>query len=177
MAVSIRPARLPDDAPGIAALDASYETEAIDRIEDADRGFRIVRTPIPKVTKRFWVYDLESEDRDWDEAHVAVEDDRIVGFSCSSWQFWNRRVILWHVYVDRPYRGGGLGRRLLEPVFARAKRQRANCVYLETSNHNTPGIDWYQRQGFRFGGLDTTLYDGREGAAEVGVYMVKFLGR
>ncbi len=104
-----------------------------------------------------------------------MDGDRIVGFVATSWQFWNRRVVLWHIYVDRAWRGQGLGHLLLEPVYVRAKRQKALAIFLETSNFNVPGIAWYERQGFRLGGLDTTLYSGTPAAEEVGLYFVKTL--
>jgi ribosomal protein S18 acetylase RimI-like enzyme len=175
VAIVIRPANLPADNPGIEAVDGSFETDTVLHVEEEPRGFRLVPTAISTRTKRFWVYDLNRPDRDWDEAHVAVDGDAIVGFVCTSWQFWNRRLILWHLYVNRPYRGQGLGHRLLEPVMARAQRQKALCLWLETSNLNAPGIAWYERQGFRLGGLDTTLYSGTEAAEEVGLYFVKTL--
>ena len=43
-------------------------------------GFALRETAIPKRTKRFWVYDLDRPDRDWDEAHVSEEAGRIAGF-------------------------------------------------------------------------------------------------
>ncbi len=115
---------------------------------------------IPERTKRFW---------------VAEEDGRIGGFVATSWQFWNRRVVLWHIYADRSVRGQGLGNRLIEKVYERARRQKALAIFLETSNFNVPGIRWYERQGFRLGGLDTTLYSGAPAAEEVGIYLVKTL--
>jgi len=175
VSVIIRPARLPDDEPGIAAIDAGFETDAVYHIEQEERAFRIVQVPITRRTKRFWVYDLQSPDRDWDEAHVAVDGTHIAGFVCSSWQFWNRRVVLWHIYVDRAWRGQGIGLRLLEQVYARAERQKALSVFLETSNLNVPGVAWYERQGFKLGGLDTTLYNGTAAAEEMALYLVKVL--
>ncbi len=177
MSIAIRPARLPDDEAGIAAIDASFETETLLRVEAEPRAFRIVPMPIARRTKRFWVYDLQRPDRDWDEAHVAVDGERVVGFVCSSWQFWNRRVVLWHIDVDRAYRSQGIGLRLLEEVYARARRQEALSIFLETSNLNAPGIAWYERQGFTLGGLDTTLYEGTGTAEEKGIYLVKVLQR
>lgn len=139
------------------------------------RGFRLVETRIPKRTKRFWVYDLNRPDREWDEAHVAVMDGRIAGFVATSWQFWNRRLVLWHVYTDRAVRGQGIGQQLLDIVHARAARMDALVIHLETSNFNAPGIAWYERQGFRLGGLDTTLYSGARYAEECGLYFIKTL--
>lgn len=175
MTVTIRPAELPADEAGIAAIDASFETDAVYHIEQEARAFRVVEKPVAQRTKRFWVYDLKGGDREWDEAHVAIADGRIVGFVCTSWQFWNRRIVLWHIYVDRPCRGQGIGLRLLDEVDARAKRQGALSIFLETSNLNVPGVAWYERQGFKLGGLDTTLYNGTAAAEEMALYLVKVL--
>ncbi len=175
MAVGIRAARLPGDEPGIAAIDTAFTTEAIFKIETGPRAIRLIETPIPPRVKRFVVYDLGRDWRQWDEAHVATDGERIIGFVASGYQFWNRRVVLWHLYVDPLYRGRGLGARLLETVFQRAERQQALCVFLETSNLNVPGIAWYERRGFALGGVDTTLYSGAETAEEMGVYLVKHL--
>lgn len=175
MAIEIRPAILPADIAGIAGIDTGFETDTYFDIEAEPRAFRLVQKMIPRRTKRFFVYDLGHEDREWDEADVAVDGGRIVGFVASGWQSWNRRVVLWHIYVDRAHRGQGLGRRLLEGVLERAARQEALSVFLETSNLNVSGVEWYERQGFRLGGLDTTLYEGTAAQEEKALFLVKVL--
>ena len=175
MAVKIRRAKLPEDEPGIAKLDASFTTTAFFDVEMAPRSLRLIETPIAPLVKSFFVYDLGRDWRQWDEAHVAVSDGDIVGFVASSYQFWNRRVVLWHIYVNPPFRRQGLGDRLLGKVFARAERKKALCVHFETSNFNAPGIAWYERRGFSLGGVDTTLYSGDPTAREKGLFFVKTL--
>ena len=173
MPVEIRPARLPEDEPGIAAIDTSFTTGTIFDIEIGPRAFRLIEKPIRPRVKRFVIYDLGKDWREWDEAHVARDSDRIVGFVASSYQFWNRRVVLWHLYVDPPYRKKGIGERLLSKVFERAQRQKALAVFFETSNLNAPGIAWYEKRGFALGGVDTTLYSGADDAEEKGLFFVK----
>jgi ribosomal protein S18 acetylase RimI-like enzyme len=173
--LEIRPAKLVDDSAGIAALDMSFATTAMYEVETGPREFHLVEKQIPRRVKRFAVYDLGRPDREWDEAHVATEDGRIVGFVASSYQFWNRRVVLWHIYVDLPWRGKGLGEKLLAKVFERATREKALSVFLETSNLNVPGVAWYEKRGFVLGGVDTTLYSGTEAASEKALFLVKFL--
>ena len=94
MAVKIRRAKLPEDEPGIAKLDASFTTTAFFDVEIGPRSLRLIETPIAPLVKSFFVYDLGRDWRQWDEAHVAVSDGDIVGFVASSYQFWNRRVVL-----------------------------------------------------------------------------------
>jgi GNAT superfamily N-acetyltransferase len=173
MGIKIRRARLPDDEPGIAGIDASFTTNSFFDVEIHARSLKLVETPIPPFVKRFVVYDLGRDWRQWDEAHVAVADGKIIGFAASSYQFWNRRIVLWHIYVDPPFRGQGIGEKLLAKVFERAERKKALCVYFETSNFNTPGIAWYEKRGFSLGGLDTTLYSGDPMGREKGLFFVK----
>jgi ribosomal protein S18 acetylase RimI-like enzyme len=175
MAVEIRPAQFPEDEPGIAAIDTSFTTESIFEIEVGPRAFRLIQTPIPPRVKRFAIYDLGRDWREWDEAHVATDKGRIIGFVASSYQFWNRRVVLWHLYVDPPYRRAGIGENLLSKVFERAERMRALAVFFETSNLNAPGVAWYEKLGFSLGGVDTTLYGGAEAATEKALFFVKRL--
>ena len=173
MALKIRRAKLPEDEPGIAKIDASFTTTAYFDVEAGPRSLTLIETPIPPQKKRFYVYDLGQDWRQWDEAHVAVSDGKIIGFVASSYQFWNRRVVLWHIYVDPPFRRQGLGDKLLAKVFDRAERKKALCVYFETSNFNTPGIAWYEKRGFSLGGVDTTLYSCDPASREKGLFFVK----
>ena len=175
MDVEIRPARLPEDEPGIAAIDGSFTTTTCFDVAVGPRSLTLVETPIPPFVKRFFVYDLGRDWRQWDEAHVAVAGDEIIGFVASSYQFWNRRVVLWHIYINPPFRRQGLGDRLLAKVFERAERQKALCVFFETSNFNAPGIAWYEKRGFSLGGVDTTLYSGDPASREKGLFFVKKL--
>jgi ribosomal protein S18 acetylase RimI-like enzyme len=173
--VKIRRARLPEDEPGIARIDTSFTTKFKYEIVTEARSIRLKKMRVLSQVKRFTVYDLGREWRQWDEAHVAVDAGRIVGFVASSYQFWNRRVVLWHLYVDPPYRRRGIGEELLAKVFQRAERKKALAVFLETSNLNVPGIAWYEKRGFVLGGVDTTLYSGTEAASEMAIYLVKRL--
>jgi ribosomal protein S18 acetylase RimI-like enzyme len=172
-AVKIRRARLPQDEPGIARIDKGFTADAIFEIAAGRRALKLERTRTKPFVKRFEVYDLGRDWRQWDEAHVAVDAGRIVGFVSSSYQFWNRRVVLWHLYVEPGYRRQGLGEKLLAKVFERAGRKKALAVFLETSNLNVPGIAWYEKRGFVLGGVDTTLYSGAPDAEEFGIYLVK----
>lgn len=173
MPVEIRAAEFPDDEPGIAAIDTGFTTETIFDIEIGPRAVRLIETPIPPRLKRFVIYDLGEDWRQWDEAHVATDSGRIVGFVASSYQFWNRRVVLWHIYVDPPYRKRGIGDRLLAKVLERAEREKALAIFFETSNLNAPAIAWYERKGFSLGGADTTLYSAAKEADEKGLFFVK----
>jgi ribosomal protein S18 acetylase RimI-like enzyme len=82
-----------------------------------------------------------------------------VGLAAADYAYWNRRLVLWHLYVAPAVRGRGLGTTLLESVIGYARGVKARCVWLETQNVNVPAIRFYGQRGFRLCGLDTRLYD------------------
>ena len=173
--VEVRAARLPEDADAIAAIDTSFTSDTYYKIEKNDDGFRLALARTEPFVKRFTVYDLRHDDRPWDRADVAVESGRIIGFLATEFQFWNRRLVLWHLYVDASARGRGVGHLLMAQAVARAAEEKAICIWLETSNLNVPGVAWYKKQGFELGGLDTTLYAGTPAAREEALFFVRFL--
>jgi ribosomal protein S18 acetylase RimI-like enzyme len=173
--MDVRAARLPEDADTIAAIDTSFTSDAYYKVEKSEASFRLVLTPCETFVKRFTVYDLRHDERPWDRADVVVENGRIVGFVATEFQFWNRRLVLWHLYVDAGMRGRGVGHMLMARAIARAAEEKAICIWLETSNLNVPGVAWYKKQGFELGGLDTTLYAGTPAAREEALFFVRFL--
>jgi ribosomal protein S18 acetylase RimI-like enzyme len=167
----IRSALLPGDAAAIAAIDTSFTTSQIYEIETAADGFRIVLRDLEQpLTKRFPLDDLESPDRPYADAWVALEDDRPVGFAAASFQTWNGRLVLWHLYVDRAWRGQGIARRLLETVEDHGVGRGARHLWLETSSLNAPGVAAYRALGFTLTGVDLTLYDGTPAEGEAALF-------
>ena len=59
-----------------------------------------------------------------------------------------RVLLLEDVIVGREYRGGGLGRRLVEHVLAWAKAQGMTRVTLLADRDNQAALDFYGRLGF-----------------------------
>lgn len=174
--VEIRAARLPEDADAIEAIDTSFSSDSYFKIEKDGNSFRLVPTPCAPFVKRFPFYDLRRDDyRQWDRAEVAVENGRVVGFVATEFQFWNRRLVLRHLYVDSASRRRGVGHALMARAVARAVAEKAICLWLETSSLNVPGVAWYRKQGFELGGLDTTLYAGTPAAREEALFFVRFL--
>lgn len=169
--IAVRPAVLPDDVTGIAALDTGFETDLIYTAEAGPEGVRLTieRLPSP-VSKRFPLNDLDGEPP-WSHAWVVEDGGRIVGFAAASYMAWNRRALLWHLYVDPARRGRGIGRRLIDAVHAYAADAGALRLWLETSNLNVTGVEIYRRLGFELCGLDLSLYDGTPAEGEFALYM------
>jgi ribosomal protein S18 acetylase RimI-like enzyme len=169
----IRAARLPSDIEAITALDISYDTDVIfgARFDDGLISLEEIRLDKP-ITKSFPLNDLSDPIMPWTICLVAVdEDERVIGFVAAEFRAWNRRLVLWHLYVDRQFRGKGVARHLVDSVQAHAKRSGALHLWLETSNLNVPGVKAYGQMGFHVSGLDATLYDGTSAQGEFALFL------
>jgi GNAT superfamily N-acetyltransferase len=171
MTVYVREARFPDDAAAIAAIDTSFSTDLIYDVEASGDGFALrERRSAKALTKRFPLDDLYTDDRSWSHAFVAEADGRCVGFAAAGFETWNRRLVLWHLYVDPPARGQGVGRLLVDRIADLAQGLDARHIWLETTNLNHPGVAAYRALGFTLAGLDTTLYDSTPAEGEVALF-------
>jgi ribosomal protein S18 acetylase RimI-like enzyme len=169
--ISIREARLPDDAAAIEAIDTSFVTDVVFDVEATGDGFGLrERGLAAPLTKRFPLDDLRRDDRPWSHACVAEEGATCVGFAAAGFEPWNRRLVLWHLYVQPSARGRGIGRRLVDRIAALGAELGARHIWLETTNLNAPGIAAYRALGFALTGLDTTLYDGTPAEGEVALF-------
>jgi GNAT superfamily N-acetyltransferase len=163
--LTLRGLRWPDDRDALLTLDISFTTERVYRVVATTTAFEFHDTAItPPLHK---VYDLTAEiDRfpDLDHVLIAEIDAQLAGVAALSYEEENRRAILWHLYVGAAYRGQGIGRALIDAMIARAKDYNARCLWLETQDVNYGAIQFYQRVGFQWCGLDLSL-DERDGSA------------
>jgi ribosomal protein S18 acetylase RimI-like enzyme len=174
--VVVRPAVLPDDAAGIAAIDTSFTTRQVYEVDVVGDSIRLtLRDLETALSKRFPLDDLGSPERPYDHAWVAVEGERIVGFAATAFEPWNRRLVLWHLYVNPPHRGRGVARQLLEMVDDHGAQRGARRLWLETSSLNVPGIAAYRALGFSLSGVDLTLYDGTPAEGEAAIFFSRGL--
>lgn len=165
-----RPPDWPRDREALARLDLSFATDvgyALERRGPLD--FALVERPVdPPLVKRYAV--------DWDalaaSPHVMVadRDGTAVGVAAVTWQAWNRRAELSHLYVDAASRGRGAGTGLLRAAEGAARALGARCLWVETQQVNAPAIRFYLRQGYACCGLDAALY---EDAREIAVFLAR----
>jgi len=174
--IGLRDAQLPADADAILQLDTSFSTDSIYLVGQSPTGILLREIePAQPLIKRFPLDDLKNETGRWDFAQLAVDDGHICGFAAAAYQQWNRRLILSHLYVDRPYRKRGIARSLVDSVAGYGLRKGALNLWLETSNLNVPGIRAYRRLGFELCGADTTLYLGTPAATEQALFFSRTL--
>lgn len=164
-----RPAT-PADDDQLAALDSSFTTDTVYRVTAGPTGFSIDPTPVqPPVTKHFPPDD--EDDARPDHTVVALDGDRVCGFVAVGHEPWNDRLTICDIAVAPTHRGHGIARELLAHASAYGHRQGARTIWLEVTNLNAPAIRAYERLGFTFCGLDTTLYTGTPSEGEVALFM------
>jgi len=177
--LTIRPAQWPQDIALLSGLDTAFTTARIYRPAQAEWSFRLIEEVLtPPLTKR---YDLQPGDPDerrhWDYTALAESDGRLAGFAAAEYVAWNRRVVLWHLYVAPDCRRCGVGTRLLAAVETYALSVEARCLWLETQNVNYPAIQFYLQAGFLFCGFDSSLYDPQSvSPAEIALFFARPAG-
>lgn len=149
------------DARALSDLDTSFTTDRVFdvKVKNGEVCLRAVAVS-PPVHKRF---PLQLNQDAWEEGWVAIVSGDVVGFVAVAYSAWNRRLVIWHYYVDGKFRGRGFGRRLMNQAVLRAHELGAKTVWVETSNLNFPGVAAYRRLGFEICGFDLTLYRGTDG--------------
>ena len=170
----IRKPSWPDDNAAIAAIDASYSSEQIHRVEFSGLGISINPVRVaPAFEKKVAVRDLVNEIESADKSAVIEIDKRICAVAAIQLETWNRRAILRHFYVDKSKRRSGIGSELMDFLLWKAANRGARCLWVETQNTNDPAIQFYLKNGFQFCGVDSSLY-APEGAtqAECAMYFV-----
>jgi ribosomal protein S18 acetylase RimI-like enzyme len=161
------------DADAVTGLDASYTSDRIYAVRR--EGEVLLLEPRPLDTPRCQHFPIDLSADAWEHGKVAVLDGEVRGFIAWAVEEWNRRMTIWHFYIDLPYRRRGGGKVLMDAALASARRAGAVTAWLETSQVNDPGIVAYQRLGFAICGFDTTLYRGSPGPDEVAVYMARLI--
>lgn len=116
--------------------------------------------------------DTEVEDEEESARFVAVDaGGNPCGFIDLVFEAWNRRVVIADLELSPQYRRRGVGRQLVGLAADYGRELNARTLWLEVTNINAPAIRAYLRMGFKFCGLDTSLYRGTASEGEVAVFM------
>jgi len=156
------------DAAAVRGLDTSYTTDAVYEVTADGDSLRL--QPV-RTASRKGHFPIDLDQPPWNQGFVAIEEGAVRGFVATRFEAWNRRLTVWHFYVDAAHRRRGIGRSLLEQAIKAGRRLGAGAAWVETSNRNVPGIDAYRRLGFSLCGFDLTLYDGTPSAGQFAVYL------
>lgn len=82
----------------------------------------------------------------------------LVGIAITERMAWNRNLVLWEFHVADSHRRRGVGRAMMEQVFAVARASDVRSVTAETQNTNVPAVHFYRNCGFVLQGVDLSLY-------------------
>jgi ribosomal-protein-alanine N-acetyltransferase len=93
---------------------------------------------------------------DASELTVAISQENILGYTVA-W-FLDDEVHLANVAVRQRFRGGGIGRALVEAVMSRAKQTGAERVVLEVRRSNAEAQRLYETLGFLPAGVRKNYY-------------------
>jgi ribosomal protein S18 acetylase RimI-like enzyme len=155
------------DTSAIARLDASFTTQHIFTVEATGAGISLKSVPLEKPVEKCFPIAIEEGRTGW----VVTDNDAILGFIATAIEEWNKRLVIWHFYVDRQHRRRGLGRLLVQQAIDYGRRAGATNIWAETSNLNYPGILAYRRLGFEICGFDLTLYKNTPAEGEFAVFL------
>lgn len=101
----------------------------------------------------------------------------LVGIEVTERMEWNCNLVLGEFHVATSHRRQGIGRALMEQVFAAARSLGVRSVTAETQSTNMPAIRFYRACGFAIQGVDLSLYaaDPLGKDREVAVFMRRFV--
>jgi GNAT superfamily N-acetyltransferase len=163
--IRLRDMRWPEDRAAILGLEISFTTSRVYRVVTGPGSFGMQEDSVtPPLHK---VYDLTAEVDQFptfDHVLIAELEGQTAGVAALAYEAENRRAIVKHIYVDRARRGQGVGGALMREMLRRAGEWPARYVWLETQDVNYEAIQFYQRMGFRWCGLDLSL-DEHDGSA------------
>ncbi|KIZ16406.1 GNAT family N-acetyltransferase [Streptomyces natalensis] len=159
------------------AIKGEFSSDTVFEVFDSGDGFTIRSTRLdPPVHKVFPDDEPEDDEASAGERRfVALDGDRVCGYVDTEYEPWNRRLVIADIEVAGPYQGRGIGRTLMSHAIDWARACGAGHVWLEVTNINAPAIRAYQRMGFTFCGLDTSLYSGTESEGETALFMSRLL--
>jgi GNAT superfamily N-acetyltransferase len=176
--LTIRPARWPDDIALVDGLDTSFTTDQIYRVIRDEFSFKLVEEGVDPPLRKEHGAITSHEDgiTTMEYAAVAEHDGVVAGFAAATYEAWNRRVAVRHLYVATGRRKSGVGMALINDLEAFARSAGARCLWLDTPNVNYPAIQFYRHSGFRLCGLDESLYDPTGPArGEIALFFVREL--
>lgn len=172
--IIVRRLKRAQDLESLNRLDTTFSSDQVYTIE-TDNGLpRLACARVnPPVTK---VLPLDFSE-DLTDAFVATSEGVIRGLIATNFETWNRRLVVTHFYVDRPYRRLGIGRKLLNHALNPPNCAGAVTVWIETSNLNYPAVEAYRRLGFSICGFDETHYRGTPSDREFALFLARPLNQ
>lgn len=153
----------PEDRASLLALDTSFTTDRVYRLERRDHWFALEEVSVAPLVQKS--YSLENEidaltTFDW--VQVASDGGAVVGMVAMKVENWNRRANLHHLYVATAARRQGVGRAMIDAALREARGHHMRSLWAETQTVNYAAVRFYECTGLTLCGFDTSLYDPRD---------------
>jgi ribosomal protein S18 acetylase RimI-like enzyme len=170
--VMVRKVDTSTDSSELLRLDTSFSSTRMYQVLNEPGGsLRLDSIPVSvPIVKRF---PLQLDADPWSNGWVVLSAQRIVGFIATGYESWNRRLVIWHFYVDANQRRSGFGRLLMKRALEHGVSIGARTAWLETTNLNYSGVRAYMSLGFQICGFDLTLYRGTPAEGEFALFMAR----
>lgn len=108
------------------------------------------------ISKAFQLKKLEVELQHPDSSFFFIyTDDKLAGYlkvnvnQAQTEAITENALEIERIYVDKAFKGQGLGKALIEKAVAVATEKRKSAVWLGVWEKNQPAIGFYQKQGFQ----------------------------
>jgi ribosomal protein S18 acetylase RimI-like enzyme len=178
----------PGDLLALDQIDPAFESASYLDVElEEEAGgmtFRLVErafdTPFVKETGYRYDADELAQTRyrleDAEDALLLVAEvaGRLVAVLEVEGEAWRNTALIWALFVDKAWRGQGLGTDLLRRAEAWASDGGYRAIVLETQTNNVPALRFYQRHGYQIAGLDTFFYSNEDvEKKEVALFLYK----
>jgi ribosomal protein S18 acetylase RimI-like enzyme len=166
----VRDVNVAEDTIALLNLDTSFSSDHIFQVDGPQDGaIRLKSVAVPEPITLQLPFLMEAEP--WQRGWVATRGHDIAGFMAVEYRAWNRRLVIWHLYVDRPHRRAGAGNALMDRAIGHGRELGATTAWLETSNLNGVGIEAYRKMGFDICGFDLTHYRGTQSEGQFAVFL------
>lgn len=178
------------DLLALDQIDPNFSSDSYLDVETAERAgvlnFTFTERPFatPFVKEQGYRYDTEQlemtryrlEQSKNALVMVAEHEGRLVAILEVEAETWRNTALVWALFVDKAWRGQGVGAKLLREAEKWAKRKRFRAMVLETQTNNMPAIRFYQKHGYAIAGFDRYFYSNRDVEnKEVALFMYKVL--
>jgi ribosomal protein S18 acetylase RimI-like enzyme len=107
-------------------------------------------------------FKLFDEHLDNSQVFGIFEGKKMIALIEGAMENWNNTYRIWNLYVTRRHRKEGLGSALFEHMELLAKHQGARAIVLEVQSCNDPAINFYEKHGLHFIGLNTIAYSNED---------------
>jgi len=92
------------------------------------------------------------------QAFGIFERKQLIAVIEGAYEAWNNTYRILNLYVTKRHRKEGLGGALFERMESIAKASNARAIILEVQSCNDPAINFYEKHGLHFVGLNTIAY-------------------